>query len=501
MKTIRTLLSVFILCLFSATAWSQINTDNTIWVDNQFGVDATALRERQDRPAKTLFKARSIALAGDTIVVRPGVTFNESVTLGQDINWHFLPGAKIVRTGLTNSPIFTDVAGTPVTCKITGHGFLKYQALDGVDCGVLRLKNATSVVDLQADYVGIGVSSGSAHQGGALNVTGGLLNLDLKTLEGTGARAIYHPGGTITGSVRELTSPTAANPNYLIEAIASATGTTKGRLAIQTVNAPFSTLPIVKTNNAPATSGTSDPLSNPDYEVKVQRAQLPQNNGAWLLEQDGGTVTFDADRVVGNGFLLHGSGLHAPGYSGRLNSRIGTLDGQWLRCVSDSFMDVQLNVHAGLAQRPSTLQEAVVRLSSGASGTVSFGIIGEFFVPVPANVTPPSSTPLVKLFGDFTANNPQTLKIQNGVVRVMQIAHNQRVYTAVELNGTNNPTWRSAVFHNMSVAGGLDNAYSFGATAAGGEATFQDVFADKPVNPALPLTQRVQAVLVDPDVR
>jgi hypothetical protein len=92
--------------------------NNTVFVDAEFGNNATAQRENLTRPFLTLAAALAAANIGDVVRVRPGV-FNESqLVLRDNVDWYFEEGASIVSTSL--NAIFIDAS--PVTCVIGGWG-------------------------------------------------------------------------------------------------------------------------------------------------------------------------------------------------------------------------------------------------------------------------------------------------------------------------------------------------------------------------------------------
>jgi len=92
-----------------------INVGNTLFVDAQFGNNATALVDRQDKPYADIITAQFAAVAGDTILVRPGAYSGSNI--GKDgVRYHFENGA--VHT--TNSQNFRDFGGNSFV--VTGYG-------------------------------------------------------------------------------------------------------------------------------------------------------------------------------------------------------------------------------------------------------------------------------------------------------------------------------------------------------------------------------------------
>ncbi len=92
---------------------------NTVWVDKVNGNDSTGARGSMATPFLTLLKAKTNALAGDTIYVLPGAYVNSGLIslLKSNVHWHFFP-----QTYVTNA-LFTDYeVGNLGTINVTGEG-------------------------------------------------------------------------------------------------------------------------------------------------------------------------------------------------------------------------------------------------------------------------------------------------------------------------------------------------------------------------------------------
>ena len=92
----------------SSLSSSDVSTpyvqSSIVWVDSISGNDSTGLRNRADKPFKTLNGAQSVAQAGDVIHVHSGLY--SDVGLGVNgVNWYFEPNARITLINPTN-PIF-----------------------------------------------------------------------------------------------------------------------------------------------------------------------------------------------------------------------------------------------------------------------------------------------------------------------------------------------------------------------------------------------------------
>jgi len=92
----------------SSLSSSDVSTpyvqSSIVWVDSTSGNDNTGLRNRADKPFKTLNGAQSVAQAGDVIHVHSGLY--SDVGLGANgVNWYFEPNARITLINPT-TPIF-----------------------------------------------------------------------------------------------------------------------------------------------------------------------------------------------------------------------------------------------------------------------------------------------------------------------------------------------------------------------------------------------------------
>lgn len=154
-----------------------------VYVASELGSDSTGLRNRADRPFLTLTAAKAAALAGDTVVVRPG-TYDEKDLLKTGVNWWFYPGASVIYTGIFAGAIFDDNAAA-VTSQVRGYGVFD-NAGSG---GVLVVSNAATEIN----FNGVDLSSNT---GFAVNVSAGILNLVSKSLSSVTTNPVNASGGT-----------------------------------------------------------------------------------------------------------------------------------------------------------------------------------------------------------------------------------------------------------------------------------------------------------------
>ena len=100
-----------------STGPQNIPINRTLFVDAQFGNNATAVREDLSKPYLTLAAALASALPLDTIYVHPGNYVEDNLVLKDLVNWYFEEGAFVNNV---NTSIFLDSA--PVTLNILGYG-------------------------------------------------------------------------------------------------------------------------------------------------------------------------------------------------------------------------------------------------------------------------------------------------------------------------------------------------------------------------------------------
>jgi hypothetical protein len=173
-----------------------------LWVDAARGDDATAQRGRRELPFKTCGLAKTLAQAGDTIIVLPGV-YNENDLAKNGVNWHFENGASIafaivLASAITVRGIFDDYAGA-ASFTVTGFGAFSMDISEtdvGVggnqDVQVVRQANASSVITFQGRSVSISISLDSGSGGEIKQSNGG----GIYTLLDTGVLTLT--GGTAT---------------------------------------------------------------------------------------------------------------------------------------------------------------------------------------------------------------------------------------------------------------------------------------------------------------
>ena len=159
-----------------------IPTGNTLWVDAVNGDDATGVSGRQDRPFLTLTAAKTAAIDGDLIRVRPG-TYDEKNLLKNGVKWYFEQGAKGIYTGATDGSIFDDGpdgANGPVVCTIDGFGEFEWvndAPAATATYGNINIENAGSQVTINCKSLNF-LGTNTIHGWNVLQQDG-LLNLNV----------------------------------------------------------------------------------------------------------------------------------------------------------------------------------------------------------------------------------------------------------------------------------------------------------------------------------
>lgn len=131
--------SIYVVGAVGAT---PITVGKTLFVDDIFGNDATALPQRQDLPYKTILAAQAVANAGETIVIRAGVYF-ELAPLGKDqVRYNFEQGAI-----LSSSICFADL-GSTIDFEVVGYGqfFATFTVLQVLADGIININGFSAEV-------------------------------------------------------------------------------------------------------------------------------------------------------------------------------------------------------------------------------------------------------------------------------------------------------------------------------------------------------------------
>lgn len=186
-------------------------TGHIIWVDDTYGVDASAAEYRSDRPCKTLATARTLAAAGDTIVVLPGAYTCLISLLKNSVDWHFMTGTAVTFASNTLTAGIFDDGGSAVICKITGNGSFTRSTTDNdLVFHAVRSSHSGSRISIEADLINSigGIDNGCSSVNGAAGV------LDVKAREitnsGSNGYGIWWTNGTLRVDANRVTSSNLA---------------------------------------------------------------------------------------------------------------------------------------------------------------------------------------------------------------------------------------------------------------------------------------------------
>lgn len=134
---------------------NQLLTGKTLWVDLVNGNNGTAVRGDATKPYLDPAAAQTAALAGDTIVVRPGA-YVVTAPLGKHlVNWNFEAGSSVTRTEtdpLADVSVWDD-GGAAMTFTVTGAGDFKIvltSNVNNIDADVIRVRHASSVITIDS---------------------------------------------------------------------------------------------------------------------------------------------------------------------------------------------------------------------------------------------------------------------------------------------------------------------------------------------------------------
>lgn len=122
----------------------MLNINNTLFVDEQFGNNATAIREDETKPYRTITAALLAALPGDTVYVHPGNYNENGLFLKDQVNFYFEEGAFLSSGAF---PMFLDSDGN-VTTQITGFG--NFTSTNNI----LNIVNASNIIMFGVNFDG-----------------------------------------------------------------------------------------------------------------------------------------------------------------------------------------------------------------------------------------------------------------------------------------------------------------------------------------------------------
>jgi len=171
----------------------SIPQNNILYVDTQFGNNATAQRESLNLAFQTISAALSSALAGDTIYVLPGSYTGISITPTISINMYLSSGVTI--TGSAGVNVFTINSG--ITFELFGDGIVNNNLLATVaGSAVLTARSLSGTVTVTGSLVMKAISYTSALINMNTTATSILMNVDI--INATGRLLISQTGTAVS---------------------------------------------------------------------------------------------------------------------------------------------------------------------------------------------------------------------------------------------------------------------------------------------------------------
>ena len=305
-----------------------IGYGKTLWVDDQFGDDATALRDRIDLPYKTIGAAITAASADDNIHIRTS-SYTEDITLKNLVNIYCDEGVVI------NGKI-TD-GGNPAVSVVSGNGILQDTASTN-QC--IEITGNGSDVKIRLERI---TNTGSAIMQRATTGASSKLIVETEILSGNIQNYFVTVGGNVDCTVKI---------NQLCE-----TASSTGINAFVGVDARIS---------AGAPDGFSGTLNFSCPKMIIQNGPNEDAGVALYIEHtttDTAKVYFNVDQIINN--------YDKPTYNSDPNSQnaaLGTLNlngnGEYLINVKDCYSKSRVGLMVGAADAISG--------GSAATGTTIF---------------------------------------------------------------------------------------------------------------------------------
>jgi hypothetical protein len=166
---------------------TQIDTGNTIWVDQVFGNDATGAVNRQDLPFITIMAALAIATPTTTVVVRPGV-YDENVTMPTGVTMIGVSKGSTISASAGTSLTFNDPSAHVANMTITASG-------GGLGISAVTFRGTSlSTCTLADAYIEANAPAGIT-LGGTGQAQDTIINLDNVIIENTGFTCLIQDRG------------------------------------------------------------------------------------------------------------------------------------------------------------------------------------------------------------------------------------------------------------------------------------------------------------------
>jgi len=186
--------------------------DNTVFVDNEFGDNATALRQYPTLPYADPGVAKDDAVSGDLVYVRPHNFSNLAGNLAKDgVSWYLPAGTTLKNIGDLDTGVFDDTANGangPVVFTIDGAGIIEYEST-GETTGfvhAVNITNADSAVVIRCQEIIGDTNDDGSDSSGAVACFDGSLQITCEEIASTGkGYSVYWENGDMRVKAMRIT--------------------------------------------------------------------------------------------------------------------------------------------------------------------------------------------------------------------------------------------------------------------------------------------------------
>lgn len=275
---------------------TNVVTGKTLWVDAVNGSDVNGARGNLSKPFASLGKAKTNALAGDTVMVLAGSYTNND--LGKaGVNWFFMDGSRVYFTDSGSGAgygFFDDRSSGATTNTVEGLGEFTYDSPGNTNVlGPFVVTNRLSEITFRARRIIFRDTLGGNAVSGCIAVKNcksvyayldELVDLDFGHLDSY-CSGIYWEGGETHVTVNRI----KMDDGYLIWAKENATGTTNGLWV--TANQ------MVQVDAVGGTGAIQvDALTDP-FRVWIDAKEITTAVGAAYRQSGGGRVYVRAEKI------------------------------------------------------------------------------------------------------------------------------------------------------------------------------------------------------------
>ena len=185
----------------ASTATQQLFQNNTLFVDAQYGNNATGTRERRDLPYQTITAAYNAAQNGDQIYIFPGA-YNESINATLQILSFYLEDGVV--WSFSNAPLLSISGG--LSYAIDGHGSLSTSLVNG---SIISVVSGFPYISFSANTINV-VNSATA-----FNLGNGSADIKVSRINSSGRILTAVNNNTPSTSTIRLTADTIDSTSSL----------------------------------------------------------------------------------------------------------------------------------------------------------------------------------------------------------------------------------------------------------------------------------------------